>query len=77
MRNNKEFQKLLDKLHNANVKYKAALQEAESAYNDRYGEPPTQNDMWVDSFHLDATKLTVKMVDDSFYNMPDSMPNHD
>lgn len=77
MRDNKEFQKLLDKLHSANKKYKAALDEAEKAYKNRYGHSPSENDTWVDAFNVGETKLTTKMLDDSVYNMPDSMPKYD
>jgi len=77
MRNSKEFQKLLDNLHSANKKYKAALDKAEKAYKDRYGHSATENDIWIDAFNVGETKLTTSILDDSVYNMSDNMPKYD
>jgi len=77
MRDNKEFQKFLDKLYLANKKYKVALDEAEKAYYDRYGHSASENDTWGRLFAKGESKLTTKILDDSVYNMPDDMPQYD
>ncbi len=61
---NKQFQRLLDRLHNAHVRYSDLLGEAESEYKRRYGVPPGEcdNDIWIDSFHIAATPMTVTNV---------------
>jgi hypothetical protein len=77
MRDNKEFQKLLNKTHLAHEKYAALLREAEKAYFDRYGHDSSNNNIFVDSFCIGGKNTTVKELDDSVYNMPDNMPKYD
>lgn len=52
----REFFKLLDKLKKAKNKYFELLEEAEQAYEYRYGENPStiNDDYWIDTFHIPA-----------------------
>lgn len=77
MRDEKEFQKLLDKLHLANKRYKQVLDEARIAYENRYGHSSSKNDTWVDAINSENIKLSVEQLDESVYNMPDEMPRND
>ena len=58
----KEFQKLLDRLTKANVKYKSLLNQAEEEFMTRFGATPgdVDCDYWIDTFHIGAGIMTVK-----------------
>lgn len=61
-----QFQKLLDRLSDANGKYFALLEKAEKEFERRYGTDPSacDCDSWIDTFHLppgsNATVAQVK-----------------
>ena len=60
----KQFQKLLDRLHNAHYKYQELLKEAEEEYKNRYGCYPGDWDdnNWIDKFHINAQEMTINDV---------------
>jgi len=60
-----KFNELLSKLASANKKYKYILDLAEKEYENRYGNNPENNDLWVDSFHVGTGELTLTELDKS------------
>ena len=61
---NSKFQKLLNRLAGANLKYKKLLSEAEDEIQRRYGVHPSDcdNDLWIDSYHIGCGVMTVDEV---------------
>ena len=53
-----DFQKLLNKLSDANNEYKTILREAEAEYERRFGNSPSDldDDYWIDTFHVGLSK---------------------
>lgn len=63
--NDKKFQKLLDRLSVANEKYFRLLKEAETEFERRFGENPSDVDCdsWIDTYHQPGgTTATVEEV---------------
>lgn len=59
-----QFQKALDRLSMAKLKYHKLLAEAEDEVVRRYGVHPSDcdNDLWIDNFHVGCGKMTVDEV---------------
>lgn len=59
-----QFQKVLHKLADANIKYKKLLSEAEDEIKRRYGVHPSDcdNDLWIDNYHVGCGVMTVDEV---------------
>lgn len=63
-----QFQKKLDALCKANIKYKQLLTECEAEYEVRYGISPSElsDDFWIDSFHAGFSEnVLIAEIDDS------------
>lgn len=60
----KQFQNLLDDLALANLDYKNKLNKAEEEYKRRFGNYPseTDDDTWIDTFHVGCGRMTVAQV---------------
>lgn len=59
-----QFQKLLDKLSKAHIKYSELLSAAEQEYVQRFGDHPSNidDDFWIDTFHSIGGHTTVEKI---------------
>jgi len=69
-----QFQKLLNKLADANAKYHDALVAAEQEYERRYGSNPSDwdDDFWIDTFHMrGGSNITVAQIAENVKEIKD------
>ena len=65
MTSKKEFDKILLRLASANAKYKTLLDKAESIFEERYGQRPSDVDFdsWIDVYHSGIGYLSSDQIE--------------